>query len=156
MTDDGRMALIYQESVRALDQQQAVLDALRARAGVLIAAASVATTFLGGGVADDGAALGCWGWWAVGCFVGVGLLCVLVLMPWKNWRFTHSVDKLLERYDGNPDWATLAGMHRRMADINQGNWEDNKRKLSWLQAVFLVACLLLVAEVAFWLVDVIG
>ena len=38
--------IVYEESVRALAQQREVLDALRARAGTLLGAASIATAFL--------------------------------------------------------------------------------------------------------------
>jgi hypothetical protein len=41
-------AAIYDQSLRALDEQARVLDALRARAGALVAGANVATAFLGG------------------------------------------------------------------------------------------------------------
>jgi hypothetical protein len=44
---DERIALIFEESRRALDQQEKVLDNLRARTGVLLTAASIASTFLG-------------------------------------------------------------------------------------------------------------
>jgi hypothetical protein len=40
--------VVYEESVRAMNQQAGVLDNLRARAGTLIAAASLVTGFLGG------------------------------------------------------------------------------------------------------------
>ena len=42
-------AAIYDQSFRALDEQARVLDALRARAGALVASASVATALLGSG-----------------------------------------------------------------------------------------------------------
>jgi hypothetical protein len=41
-------AAIYDQSFRALDEQALVLDALRTRAGALVASASVATALLGG------------------------------------------------------------------------------------------------------------
>lgn len=153
---DDRMALIYQESVRALDQQQTVLDGLRTRAGVLIAAASVTTTFLSSQAAGSDGSWSCWGWSAVGCFVGVGLFSIAVLLPRRKWIFTHDVDELFDRYDNNPEWATLPGMHRRMADINRSSWTDNDDKLNRMHVAFSVACIFLIAEVGFWLIDVIG
>jgi hypothetical protein len=38
--------IVYEESVRALMQQKEVLDGLRARAGTLLGAVSIATAFL--------------------------------------------------------------------------------------------------------------
>jgi hypothetical protein len=40
--------LAYQEGVRALDEQRIVIDAFRTRAGLLLSAAAIATSFLGG------------------------------------------------------------------------------------------------------------
>jgi hypothetical protein len=40
--------IVYEESVRAITQQEAALDGLRARTGTLLAAASITTAFLGG------------------------------------------------------------------------------------------------------------
>jgi hypothetical protein len=40
--------LAHQEGLRAIAQQQSVLDGLRGRAGTLLAVASLATSFLGG------------------------------------------------------------------------------------------------------------
>ena len=39
--------LAYQEGVRALDEQRVVIDAFRTRAGLLLSAAAIATSFLG-------------------------------------------------------------------------------------------------------------
>lgn len=155
MTDDPRMALIYEESTRALDRQQAVVESLRTRAGVLIAAASVATTFLGRRAVDSNAAWTCLDWYAVGCFVGVAVLSLFILAPRRGWFYTHNIDLLCERYDHHQEWSTLGGMHRRLADANQSNWEDNKTKLSQMQVAFVIASLLLVAEVVFWLMSLV-
>lgn len=38
----------YEEAVRALSEQQAVIDSFRNRAGMLFSAAAIATSFLGG------------------------------------------------------------------------------------------------------------
>lgn len=153
---DDRMDLIYRESTRALEQQQSVLDNLRTRIGVLVAAASITTSFLGGRAMAGSSAFGCWGWAAIGCFAGVGLLTLLVLRPQPGWFYSHNVDKFLDRYDNHEEWATLAGMQRRLADANQSNWEDNRDKLRRMQREFSLACGLLVAEVGFWLIDVLG
>jgi hypothetical protein len=40
--------LAYQEALRAITQQQAALESLRGRAGVLLAVAAIVTSFLGG------------------------------------------------------------------------------------------------------------
>ena len=44
---DPRVRLTYDESIRGLDMQSATLDELRNRTGVLLAAASLSSAFLG-------------------------------------------------------------------------------------------------------------
>lgn len=44
----------YDESVRALAEQQAVIDSVRARVGLLLSAAAIATSFLGGQALEGG------------------------------------------------------------------------------------------------------
>jgi hypothetical protein len=79
-------AAIYDQSFRALDEQARVLDALRARAGTLVAGASVATAVLGGlaGASLSPADLDPSSWAAIGLFVGVVLLSLVVVSPRTN------------------------------------------------------------------------
>ena len=74
-------AAIYEQSFRALDEQVRVIDALRARAGALIAGAGVATAVLGGlaGAARASAhgRIDWTSWTAIGLFVAVLLLSLL-------------------------------------------------------------------------------
>jgi hypothetical protein len=46
--DPDGYALAYDEAKRALDEQERVVAELRSRAGTLIAAAAITTSFLGG------------------------------------------------------------------------------------------------------------
>ncbi len=46
--EDPRYRLAYEEALRSIDHQEATLDELRSRAGLLLAALSVVTSFLGG------------------------------------------------------------------------------------------------------------
>lgn len=63
--------LAYEEAVRGLSQQQSALDNFRTRAGILVSAAAIATSFLGGqALADRGFAT--WSWLAVTLFATVG------------------------------------------------------------------------------------
>jgi hypothetical protein len=45
--------IAYESAVRALDKQETVLEELRARTGVLLAASSLAASLLGGRAFDD-------------------------------------------------------------------------------------------------------
>jgi hypothetical protein len=60
--------LAYQEALRAITQQQVVLDGLRGRAGTLLAVAVIVTSFLGSiALPDDG--LIDLGWFAIVLFL---------------------------------------------------------------------------------------
>ena len=45
---DAAYELAYDEAVAAVSTQQAVIDAFRSRAGLLLSGAAIATSFLGG------------------------------------------------------------------------------------------------------------
>jgi hypothetical protein len=96
-------AAIYDQSFRALDEQARVLDALRARAGALVAGASVATAFLGGvaGTTNAHARLDAASWAATALFVAVLLLSLLVTSLGVNAVFSHHPDRLLREYLGS-------------------------------------------------------
>lgn len=44
----------YEEAVRALSEQQAAIDSFRTRAGLLLSAAAITTSFLGAQALDGG------------------------------------------------------------------------------------------------------
>jgi hypothetical protein len=83
--DDPRVALVYQEALRGLLQQQAAVESLHNRAGTLIFAASFASSLLGGRALTDG--LGAWDWLAVVLLFGIGALTV-VLLEILAWLFS--------------------------------------------------------------------
>ena len=45
--EQQRAALAYEASLRSIDQQQKVLEEIRSRTGILLAAASLSASFLG-------------------------------------------------------------------------------------------------------------
>jgi hypothetical protein len=60
---DASYELAYAEGVRALIEQQAVIDSFRTRAGLLISGAAIATSFFGQASLRDGPSL--WSWLAI-------------------------------------------------------------------------------------------
>src|ERR1700722_4739037 len=73
-------SLAYREARRGLEDQERSVVELRARAGALIAAAAITTSFFGSQTLvrhDIGAAA----WVAIGCFVLLGFTVLLVLWP---------------------------------------------------------------------------
>lgn len=85
-------ALAYREARMGLEDQERSVVELRARAGALVAAAAITTSFFGGQTLvkhDIGAAA----WIAIGCFVMLGFAVLLVLWPRRDWEFSLAPDK---------------------------------------------------------------
>jgi len=151
---DDRTALILEESRRALDQQEEVLESLRARTGVLLTGASIASSFLGAQALDDGEfcawtvfaliSLLLLGWWAIKG----------VLWPRQDaWTFSHNVPLLLEGYiDAEPSW-TDDEMRLALAEKNQEFWDANAGQLDSMFVAFRLAAIALLVGVLFWLLD---
>ena len=91
MEDDAGAVykLAYDEAVRGLSQQQSVLESFRTRAGILLSAAAIATSFLGGTALQDGE-LTRWSWLAIVVFGLVGLAALFALWPRKGLGILRS------------------------------------------------------------------
>lgn len=150
--EDARRTLVYEESQRALDQQQTALDNLRTRTGVLIAAATIVSSFLGG-QALHGGTLTALSWCAIGALAVAGTIAILVLVPLGGWTFSNKVETLLSSYVDDKDPASIDEMHTHLAEFNQKHRDENQKKLDKLYLGFHVASGALVLEVIFWLID---
>jgi hypothetical protein len=71
VADAALYGLVFEEAVRALDDQRSVLDNMRTRSGIVLSAAAVTTSFFGGLALRDGSP-GWLGWAAVVAFVVCG------------------------------------------------------------------------------------
>lgn len=149
--------LAYTEARRGLEDQLRSVAELRARAGALIAAAAIATSFFGGralvGQSIDAAA-----WVAIGCFVLVGFAVLLVLWPSRNWVFSISPGELVVTYlepeEGDP--LAVHAIHRDLALHMGRNAAANRRQLAMLTLLFRAGTLLLVLEMLAWIVALVA
>jgi hypothetical protein len=148
--DPRGYALAYDEAKRALDEQERVVTELRSRAGILIAGAAITTSFLGDRIL--GRHVHPLAWIAIGCFVLLGLVVLILLWPWQDWTFTVNAQSLIQNYlepaEGDP--MNLPGIHRDLALHMEVSWRANDRQLRWLFVAFRVAAMLLVGEIVFW------
>src|ERR1700744_1604332 len=88
VTDDLRRALAFEESTRALQTQSENLNDLRSRTGILLTGLALSASFLGARALDD-SGFDTLNWIALLLFGSAGFGCLLILLPWGNWRFTH-------------------------------------------------------------------
>jgi hypothetical protein len=143
--------LVYDESRRSLDLQRDGLDALRTRSGTLLAAAALVTTFLGGQALEDNAPISTAPNIAIGCFIGLAALTLVVLLPWK-FDFSLDAPDMVKDYIEEDPQPDLKWVHRRFAEFHYESREANKPRLKKLHRSFRIAVVLLGAEVVAWLI----
>jgi hypothetical protein len=83
---------------------------LRSRAGVLIGAAAIATSFFGSR-ATAGGSLTAAGWCATAAFVCLAAAVVAVLWPWQAWEFHASPTAMIATYIEIAAWLVALGGH---------------------------------------------
>jgi hypothetical protein len=137
-------ALAYREARMGLEDQERSVVELRARAGALIAAAAITTSFFGGQT-------------AIGCFVLLGFAVLMVLWPRRDWEFSLAPDQFIATYlepaEGEP--LALHLIERDLALHMGRSAELNRGQLRTLMGVFRVGAVLLVVEVLAWVVALI-
>ena len=143
----------YGESTRAIEQQARMLDELRSRTGLLLAGASVVTSFLGAAAIerngmDTLAVL------AILVFLAVVGLSLWVLVPrTKAWRFALGATTLLEDWADEKRPCGTAAMQRFLATTIEKNWDHNDAKLEELYLRFQCAAGLLGLDVVLWTLE---
>lgn len=137
---DAAYELVYTEAIRSWTQQEASLDELRSRTGVLVAAATVAASFLGAAALGkpfqrlDVVALALFG-------IAVALSLV-VLFPLPVWSFAMDINVFLDEIVEKEPTPTLAEIHRHVSlEIAKAQ----KRNDSWLHGMFVVFDIAVVA-----------
>ena len=136
------------------------------RAGVVLSAAAVATSFFGS-QALDGSGLSGWSWLAIFLFGIVALLLVGVMTPGRMRDlfgpgqereglagFAASPAEIVGGYvEAKPPWS-LARTYRDVSLHMELHWEENERVLvRRVDLRFRLAALLLFAEIAVWVVE---
>lgn len=113
--DPAAYNLAYEEAKRALEEQERAVSELRSRAGQLIAAAAITTSFFGGRAIGSHVHLA--SWVAIGCFIGLSLSVLAILWHRRDWEFALSPAQLITTYieptDDPP--VDLPTIHRDLA-----------------------------------------
>lgn len=150
---DARLGLVLDQAQRGLTRQQADLDNLRARAGTLVAAASLVSSFLGAQALKDShlpkpaiAAVGV----AVLALVVVIASAVVIVWPY-TWRWGINAHLLLSAYVEGDDPATLDETRRSLAWYMQDDADTNQVKLDSLFRTLQLALIGVGIEVLSWL-----
>lgn len=152
MSEDPRYALVWSEALRALSQQQSLLESIRSRTATLISAAAISTSFLGGVAFDDGD-VGKAGVVAVALFGLASGLYVWILLPRPGWKWANTPQQLVDDYVEAENPCSIDDMHRDLALHLGENHGENKKKLNRLMAQYSLASVFLAAEIVAWLVE---
>jgi hypothetical protein len=164
---DTPQAVLYEESVRSITRQQAALDNARSRAGTLLAAAAIVTSFLGAeALKDPGGTPGSSDrslqyaeLTAIGAFIALAVAVVVVLWP-RKFTFRISAKHYLTNHIKDPsnDLTDEASWSTERLQRNLALWIEkhviaNQRKINQLLWAFRLGCVLLAVEVVAWLID---
>jgi len=142
----------YDEAVRALSEQQEVIESLRTRAGLLLSAAAVTTSFLGAQALDGGdSSLSAW--LATIGFIGVALVSLAILWP-REWEFTANPQDLIQTYIENAGPAPAGELHRDLSLHMHASYAVNRAGLKELVIFFQIASGLLTVEVILWVIAI--
>jgi hypothetical protein len=148
--------LAYEASIRAIDAQAMLVESLRSRAGTMLAATALVTSFFGGQalVRAGGSPLHLVSYTtgALVSFIAVSALTLTMLLPF-TLRVSVSAAEILRVVEGEPrdDQLTSADVLREVALQLEAIYDSNTRQVRILEACFRLAIVSLVAEVAFWL-----
>jgi hypothetical protein len=141
--------LAYEEVVRALSQEAAALEGLRTRAGLLLSAASIATSFLGGQALHQ-AHLHVLTWVAVAAFVGLSISVTYVLWPHRDRRSAAMPSRLIARIADTDSPRRTRETLRALALFLEATYSDNEELVDRLSYGLRTAMVLLALEVAAW------
>jgi hypothetical protein len=146
----GLARLAYQLSRSMLERQERVMNELRARTGVLLAASSIAASFLGAQAARGDT--GILTFLAVGMFVISVGAATYVLLPKSNLIFSVRGSVLFE--EGSQQGLPLDETYRRLAYWLEGFHESNQIAVDGLFAWFRIATLAVLLQVVLWVMEI--
>lgn len=146
----GLAELAYGLSSGMLERQERVMDELRARTGTLLAASSIAASFLGAQAARQHTGL--LTFLAVGTFVISVLAATYVLLPKPNLVFALRGSVLFE--EEFPKDLPLDETHRRLAYWLEDFHSENQVVIDRLFKLFRVATIAVLLQVVLWVTEI--
>ena len=150
---DPRLEIVLAEAVRGIEGQQVNVDNLRSRVGILLSAATIATSFLGGTALDDGR-VGWPGLAAIGLFVLHVLVGLWILWP-REWTFQTSTKVMVNSWI-EKDRVDEDTMRWRLARRLELYFDANAEVLERLWRLYAVAIALLGLGMALWIAELGG
>jgi hypothetical protein len=144
--------LSFELTVGALGEQERALSALRARAGTVLAAASIAGSFFGAKTSHG--SLGALGALAMASFALCVASAIWILLP-HAFVFAFRGKALLAESD-HRGASNVMEAYRTAGIWVEPHLEANRRKIASLSDCLAASCALLVAEVVLWTLSLVG
>jgi len=145
--DPEAYALVFAEAERMVVAQEANLDELRGRSGIVLTVSAAVMAFVANGILGSQKPVDVFVWVAVAAFAACFCASVAVLLPGGRWGFEMNAKTLLTGYVEGDNPATMAEIHRSLAWYLADAAEVNRNNLVRLYRVFAFAGVLLVVEV---------
>ena len=139
--------LAYETALRGLDKQEELLGELRSRTGVLLAAASLAASFLGTDAFQDPSSVVLVAPLALVAFITSIGASVYILTPKEDLTFSQAGSALYEGLFAYRE--DLAEVYRRLAYDLDRFWDSNDARMARLFLAFRIAAVALVLEILF-------
>jgi hypothetical protein len=148
MPHDTLYKLAYDEAVRALSEQQAIVESLRSRAGVLFSAAALTTSFLGTRALHS-ADWSPFSWLALLAFVGVATAFLAIFWP-RDWEFGADPRVVIGACIESADSASLEDLHRELSFDMHRSYLKNCEEQEKLFVFFRISNVLFALELMLW------
>jgi hypothetical protein len=136
--------LAYEAALRGLDKQEGLLEELRTRTGVLLAASSLAASFLGQTAFQNPTPRTLAVVALVAFVISIGV-SVYILMPKENLFFSEAGAGLYEGLYAVRD--DIAEVYRRLAYELDRFWDSNDKTITTLTRAYKIAAGALVIEI---------
>ncbi len=148
MANDALYKVAYDEAVRTLSDQKAVIDGLRSRAGILFSAAAITTSFLGAR-ALHGSDWSAFSWLALGAFVGSATALFAIVWP-RRWEFALN-PHMIRSYIESTELPSIEDLYRELSFHIYGSYLKNRAGSEELVVYLQIANVLLAFELVAWI-----
>jgi len=139
-------ALALEEARRALDAQERTVAQLFTRSGLLMSAAAIVTSVLGGSTVA-GATVDAAAWIAIASFAALTGAILSILRPRQTLEFALHPAPLVERLVEAPTVPHPADLRRELALHMGGSIDRNACEINAMVASFHIASVLLALEI---------
>lgn len=138
-------------AVDRLVAQVAAVDELRARVGVVLSGADIATGFLAGQALNTDHGFPAWAW--VGSLSALALIVVCAVILWpRDWAgATQNARKVLQDVKSTPD-RSMSDYYAQTAEFAVEAAEENDDKLATQYRWFSLSLALLVLDFGAWII----